>query len=86
MAAIEALVLLVAAGFGLGVIATIVVIIGVHQEERRLTLARGGPPTVAARFARRVLGAHFAVGPVPRGPFTEDVPWAGHPADELVGR
>jgi hypothetical protein len=86
MAAIEALVFLVATGFGLVLIATVIVIVGVHQEERRWTLNRGEPPpTIAAVFARRVLGAHH-VAPVAKESSAEDLTWAGRMADELVGR
>jgi hypothetical protein len=56
MAAIDAIVFAVAAGFAFAVLITVVVIIGVHQEERRLTLTRRTPPGVMARLARIVLG------------------------------
>jgi len=62
MTALEALVLVVGAlGLAFIVIATSAVIIGIHQEERRMTLARGGAPTRLALLARRVLGAHFCL-------------------------
>ena len=64
MAAIEALGFAVAAGFALIVVATILVIIGIHQEERQRTIIRGRrPPTVCALLARRVLGGHFYLIP-----------------------
>jgi len=56
MAAIDAIVFAVAAGFAFAVLITIIVIIGVHREERRLTLTRSNPPGVTARLARIVLG------------------------------
>ncbi|MGH3402429.1 MAG: hypothetical protein ACRDRJ_07960 [Streptosporangiaceae bacterium] len=69
MAAIEAIVFAGAAGFAVIVVATILVIIGVHQEQRvldregRQTFAHHEPPTILALLARRVLGAHFNVMP-----------------------
>jgi hypothetical protein len=60
MAAIETIVLVVA-GITFIVIASLaVIIIGIHQEERRLTLGHEEPPTGPALLTRRVLGAHFA--------------------------
>jgi hypothetical protein len=56
MAAIDAIVFAVAAGFAFAVLITVIVIIGVHQEERRLTLTRSTPPGIMARLARIVLG------------------------------
>jgi hypothetical protein len=61
--------------------ATIVVIIGVHQEERRKTIVRGlRPPTVCAVVARWILGAHFYLIPEERPeheeqPPEEELPW-----------
>jgi hypothetical protein len=63
LAAIEAVSFAVAAGFAVIVAATVVVIVGVHQEERRLTIRSGRPPTVCALLARRVLGAHLYLIP-----------------------
>jgi hypothetical protein len=63
MAAIEAIVFATAAGFAVIAAATIVVIIGVHQEERLETLAHGRPPTVPALLARRVIGAYVHLLP-----------------------
>ena len=62
MAVIGALVLavaVIATGFAL---VLIVVITGIHQEERRGTLARENPPSGLARLTRRMLGAHFCLG------------------------
>jgi hypothetical protein len=58
MAAIETIVFAGAAGFAVILIATVLVIVGVYQEERRWTLADYGPPTIAASLARRILGTH----------------------------
>jgi hypothetical protein len=70
---VELLVFIVAAAFALIVVATILVIIGVHQEERYQTFVRrgehdrmlvhGGPPTIPALLARRVLGAYAYLRP-----------------------
>jgi hypothetical protein len=59
MAVIWVILFVTAAAFAVIVIATVLVVIGVHQEERRWTLAHGDPPTVLALLARRILGAHF---------------------------
>jgi hypothetical protein len=62
MAAIEALVLVVGAiGFAFVAMAIAVVIIGIRQEEHRMTLSHGGPPTGLALWTRRMLGAHFCL-------------------------
>lgn len=75
MAAIEVGALLAAIGFGLVGLLTILVIVGVHQEERRWTL--GTPaPTASALLARRVLGTSYpAIGGRLGGP----------PADDQIG-
>jgi H+/Cl- antiporter ClcA len=82
MAAIGLFVLVagVAAGTAAVFIATIVVIIGVHQEERRKTIIRGlRPPTACAVVARWILGAHFYLIPEERPeqeePPEEELPW-----------
>jgi hypothetical protein len=64
MAAIEPVLFVTAAGFAVVVVATILVIIGVHQEERRGTLARRPPPTIPALLARRVLGSYIQLLPL----------------------
>jgi hypothetical protein len=56
MAAIEAIVFAVAAGFAFAVLVTIIVIIGIHQEERRWSLNSGRAPSLIAQLARIVLG------------------------------
>jgi len=50
----------VLAAAGLAVILTVVLLvtIGVHQEERRLTFARQRGPTAPARFARLIVGRY----------------------------
>jgi hypothetical protein len=69
MAAIEAIMFAGAAGFAIIVVATILVVIGVRQEQAQLNrdgrkvFARHEPPTVLALLARTVLGAHFNVMP-----------------------
>lgn len=80
VAAVYGLVVAVAAGFALIVIGTILVIIGVHKEERDKSILRGHrPPTTCALLARWVLGAHFYLLPEERpdwdeGP-EEEPPW-----------
>ena len=84
MAAIEAMLFAVAAGFAAIVVATIVVVIGIRQEERRKTILGGHvPPTACALLARWVLGAHFYLIPEERpeadeGPGDEP-PWFERP-------
>lgn len=56
MAAIDAIIFAVAAGFAFAVLVTIIVIIGVHQEERRMTLTSMKAPGAIARITRIVLG------------------------------
>jgi hypothetical protein len=58
MPAIEAILFTISAGFTVIVIATILVIIGVRDEERRRTLTRQHPPTITSLLARRVLGTY----------------------------
>lgn len=86
MAAIEAIVFAGAAGFAVIVIATVLVIIGVRQEQRvmeredRQAFAHQEPPTILALLARRVLGAHFnrIPGQQPRQ-LKPDYPDPNHP-------
>jgi hypothetical protein len=59
MAAVDALLFAVAAGFTVIVMATILVIVGVRQEERHRTIADQGPPTILALLARRILGTYI---------------------------
>jgi hypothetical protein len=91
MAAIEAIVFATAAGFAVIVIATILVIIGVHQEERHNTFLRGDPPpTPCALLARWVLGAYVQM--LPRGrpeavnPGDEEPPWFERPVGPVGPR
>ena len=59
MAALAFIAAATGAGFALIVVATILVIIGVRQEERVKTYLRAdAPPSILALLARRVLGAH----------------------------
>jgi hypothetical protein len=76
MAVIEMLVLAVAAITAGGALVLIVVIIGIHQEERRGTVARENPPSGLARLTRRMLGAHFCLG--------ADGAWANSVASEAA--
>jgi hypothetical protein len=78
--AIEAILFAVAAGFAVIVIATILVIIGVHHEERNRTLTRQHPPTTAAILARRVLRT-----PVDRSPGQQEERAADHNARSRHG-
>jgi hypothetical protein len=59
MAVVDALLFVVAAGFAVIVVATILVIVGVRQEERHRTIAGQGPPTIMALLARRILGTYI---------------------------
>jgi hypothetical protein len=58
VAAFEVLVLVAAGMAFITVLALLVVIVGVHQEDRRGTLGAAAP-TGPARLARRVLGTHY---------------------------
>jgi hypothetical protein len=58
MAAIAVILLVVAAGFAVAVAFTIVVIIGVRQEERNLTLTHRTAPGAMAQLARIALGRY----------------------------
>jgi hypothetical protein len=77
MAGIEVIVFVVAAGCACVFLATLVVIIGVRQEEKAKTIIGGHrPPTACALVARWVLGAHFYLIP-------EERPEQVEPEDEL---
>ncbi len=58
MAAIGTLLFVTAAGFAVIAAATVLVIVGVRQEERRGTIVARRPPSIPALLARRVLGAY----------------------------
>ncbi len=58
MLAIGTLALITVVGFGLVLVATIVVAIGVRQEERYWTLKHGRAPSLFAWLARVILGHH----------------------------
>jgi hypothetical protein len=58
MAAIVAITFATAAGFAFVIVVTVIVIIGVRQEERYLTFESRTAPTVTARLARIVLGRY----------------------------
>ena len=55
------------AGLAVILAAVLLVTIGVHQEEKRLTFARGRGPTGAARMARLIVGRYVRLTqPEPR--------------------
>jgi len=62
MLAIGTLALISGAGFGLILVATVVVAIGVRQEERYWTLKQGRAPSLFAWLTRIVLG-HYVLKP-----------------------
>jgi len=78
MAAIDAIVFAVAAGFAFAVLVTVIVIIGVHREERRRTLTRRNAPGAIARLARFVLGWNIRdeYNSGGRHPYDDDYPEA----------
>jgi hypothetical protein len=88
MSAIE-IVFAVAVGFALIVIPTVMVIIGVHQEERYKTILRGRrPPAACAVLARFILGAHFYLIPEERpsrAAAEEEPPWFERPVGPRAG-
>jgi hypothetical protein len=58
MASLDALIFAAAAGFALVLVITIVVIVGIHREERYQTLANRSAPGAVAQLARLVLGRY----------------------------
>ncbi len=58
MAAIELVVFAVAAGFAFVAVISVIVIVGVRQEERYLTLTHRNAPSAIAQLARLVLGRY----------------------------
>jgi hypothetical protein len=58
MAALGAIIFVAGAGFGLVVVVTIVVIIGIRQEERYMTLENRSAPGAMAQLARVILGRY----------------------------
>ncbi len=58
MAAIEAIVFVAAAGFAFIVVITVIVVIGIRQEERYQTLEDRTAPSAVAQLARIVLGRY----------------------------
>jgi hypothetical protein len=83
IALIEVIAFAFAAGVSFIVIATVMVIIGIHQEVRRMTVLDGDrPPTACALLARRVLGSHFYLTsrePPRLDNGGEDAPWLVRP-------
>lgn len=83
MTAIEMFALIAATvGFVLIGLLTILVIIGVHQEERRWTLGTAAP-TASAALARRILGANYPASPQVRSLSAAEFE-AGVPGDDLI--
>jgi hypothetical protein len=77
MAAIDAIVFAAAAGFAFILVITIIVILGVRQEERYLTLADKNAPGAMAQLARLILGRYFRREKVPgAGPHHQGSPTA----------
>jgi hypothetical protein len=80
MAAIDLLAFATAAGFAMVAAATVLVVIGVRQEERHGTIEHKRPPSIPALLARRVLGNYVrqrSEGPPGRGDLGKEVPAAG---------
>jgi hypothetical protein len=78
MLAIAAFALITVIGFGLVLAATVVVTIGVRQEERYRTLKHTRPPGTLAGLARVILGHYVRVH--------DDEPAAGvRPGDAIPG-
>ena len=76
--AIGTLVFIAIVGFGLVLVATIVVAIGVRQEERYWTLKHGRAPSLLAWLARIVLGHYVRQTddePVPDTHPDDVLPW-----------
>jgi hypothetical protein len=59
MAAIVTLIFAGAAGFAAVIAITIIVIVGIHREERNMTLGNRHAPGAVARLARVVLGRYL---------------------------
>jgi hypothetical protein len=78
MLAIGTLAFLAIVGFGLVLVATIVVAIGVRQEERYRTLKHGRAPSLFAWLTRIVLGHYVRESddePAPGTPPDDVLPW-----------
>jgi hypothetical protein len=58
MAELGVIVFAAGAGFALVIVITIIVIIGIHQEERYMTLEHRSAPGAMAQLARIVLGRY----------------------------
>lgn len=79
MAAIEAIVFIASAGFAFVIVITIIVVIGVRQEERYQTLEHRSAPSAIARLARIVLGRYVRTEDDDRSEY-------GHPDDRSGSR
>jgi hypothetical protein len=58
MASLDASIFAAASGFALVLVITIIVIVGIHREERYQTLANRSAPGAIAQLARLVLGRY----------------------------
>jgi hypothetical protein len=77
MLAIGALALIAVVGIGLILMATVVVTIGVRQEERYQTLKHGQAPSLFARLARVTLAHYVRLHDDEPAPAArpDDLPW-----------
>jgi hypothetical protein len=76
--AIGALALIAVVGFGLILVATVVVTIGVRQEERYRTLKHGQAPGLFARLTRVIVGHYVREHddePAHAAPPDDTLPW-----------
>lgn len=79
MAAIEAIVFVAAAGFAFILVITVIVVIGIRQEERYQTLEHRTAPSAVAQLARIVLGRYVRSE-------NDDSSEYGHPDDRNGSR
>ncbi len=79
MLAIAVFAVITVAAFVAILAATVIVTIGVHQEERQLTFTRRRAPSGAARLARLIVGHYVRkTDPEPDADLpAERVPWFG---------
>jgi hypothetical protein len=77
MLAIAVFAVITVAAFVAILAATVIVTIGVHQEERQMTFTRRRAPSVAARLARPIVGHYVRkTDPEPGADLPEErVPW-----------
>jgi hypothetical protein len=82
MAAIEEIIFVGAAGFAVVIVISVVVIIGVRQEERARSFGDEMPPGVFALLARVVLGRYVRKERRPASIYPDDLPG---PREDCVG-